>query len=208
MTTPSLTDLKETWTRRNAPTNELSRVGIKLLADGKPVTAAAFAEATGMDVDDAAAYIESAQRYGIQVEDGAVVGAALALRATRHGFRVRGNDLYAWCGFDTLFLPIVLGERAEVASTCPVTGTDIRLTVEPDGTVSEANPSAVVVAIVGEDVTSSCSAIGPDSEICTQMPLFASREAGERWLADHPGVAIVDLDQAREIARASVQDCC
>jgi hypothetical protein len=36
------------------------------------------------------------------------------------------------------------------------------------------------------------------------MPFFASREAGERWLADHPGVAIVDLDDARSIARAYV----
>lgn len=208
MTTPSLTDLLDTWARRSAPTNELSRDCIRLLADGKPVTAAALAEATGMDVAGAASYIESAKRYGIQVEDGAVVGAALTLRPTQHRFRVRGNDLYAWCGFDTLFLPIVLGERAEVASTCPATGTEIRLTVEPDGTVSESKPSTTAVAIVGENVTSSCSAVGPDSEVCTQMPFFASREAGERWLTDHPGVAVVDLDQATDVARASVQDCC
>lgn len=208
MTTPSITDLKDTWTRRSFSTNELSRVGIELLADGKPVTADALAEATGMSVDDSISYIESAQRSGYQVEDGAVVGAALTLRPTQHRFRVRGNDLYAWCGFDTLFLPIMLDERAEVTSTCPVSGTEIKLTVEPDGTVSKASPSTAVVAIVGEDVTSSCSVTGPDSAICTQMPFFASREAGERWLADHPGVALVDLDQAREIARASVQNGC
>jgi hypothetical protein len=47
---------------------------------------------------------------------------------------------------------------------------------------------------------------GPDSAICTQMPLFASREVGERWQGDHPDVAIVDLDQAHEIARAYVMD--
>jgi hypothetical protein len=47
---------------------------------------------------------------------------------------------------------------------------------------------------------------GPDSAICTQMPFFSSREAGERWQRDHPGVAIAALDQAREIARAYVMD--
>jgi hypothetical protein len=39
------------------------------------------------------------------------------------------------------------------------------------------------------------------------MPFFASRDAGHRWLVDHPGVAIVDLDTAREIARAYVAAC-
>jgi hypothetical protein len=36
------------------------------------------------------------------------------------------------------------------------------------------------------------------------MPFLSSREAGERWLLDHPGVAVIDLDDAREIARAYV----
>lgn len=144
---------------------------------------------------------------GVEVEDGAIVGAALTLRPTSHRFRVRGHDLYTWCGFDALFLPILLGERAEMTSTCPVSGVAIRLTIEADGTVSAATPAEVVGGIVGEDVMSCCTAAGADSDICTQMPFFASRDAGERWLADHPGIAIVDLDSAREIARAYVDAC-
>jgi len=61
-----------------------------------------------------------------------------------------------------------------------------------------------VVGIVGQQVTSCCTTTGPQSEVCTQMPFFASRDAGERWQADHPGVAIVDLDDARSIAHAYV----
>jgi hypothetical protein len=72
------------------------------------------------------AYIETAHRCGAEIEDGAIVGIALSLRPTRHRFRVRGHDLYTWCGFDALFLPIILGERAGVASTCLVTGAEIR----------------------------------------------------------------------------------
>lgn len=121
---------------------------------------------------------------------------------------MRGNQLYAWCGFDALFLPIILGEPADVTSICPVTGTQIRLTVESDGTVSATVPDTVVVGIVGEQVTSCCPVAGPGSEICTQMPFFASREAGERWQANHPGTAIADLDQARQIARAYVTGSC
>lgn len=90
------------------------------------------------------------------------------------------------------------------ATACPVTGATIRLTVEADGTASQAAPDGVVVGIVGEQVTSCCTTTGPLSEVCTQMPFFAFRDAGERWQADHPGVAIVDLDDARSIAHAYV----
>jgi alkylmercury lyase len=163
--------------------------------------------ATGASLDQVAAAIAHARSMGVEVEAGAIVGAALTLRPTNHRFRIRGHDLYTWCGFDALLLPILLSERAEVTSTCPVTGVDIRLTVEPDGTVSAATPAEVVVGIVGEDVTSCCTAAGPGSDICTQMPFSASRDAGERWLDTHPGVAVVDLDSAHEIARASVDTC-
>jgi hypothetical protein len=95
--------------------------GAGLLADARPVTAEAPAAATGEPLAQARAHIEAAAGLGYEVEDGALVGAALTLRPTRHRFRLRGHDLYTWCGFDALFLPIMLGEQAEVASTCPIT---------------------------------------------------------------------------------------
>lgn len=208
MTTPSVDELRTTWTIRPVFTNATAnRAAIRLLADGRPATAEALAKTTGASVEQVETYIDAARAQGIEVEDGAIVGAALSLRPTQHRFRVRDHDLYTWCGFDALFLPIMLGERAEVASTCPVTSTEIRLTVEADGTVSALSPEATVVGIVGEEVTSCCTTTGPQSEVCTQMPFFASRTAGEQWRADHPGVAIVDLDDAREIARAYVAAC-
>lgn len=177
---------------------------IRMLAEGEPVTAQALAEATGLALGEVRDLIEEARQHGVEVEDGAVVGAALTLRPTQHHFRVRGNDLYAWCGFDTLSLPLITGEPAQVTSTCPVTGQEIRLTVAADGTTSNVTPPGVVVGIVGEEVLSCSSVSGPDSDECTQMPFFASREAGESWAGDHPGTAIVDLTDARTIARTYV----
>lgn len=201
MTTPTIADLKATWSQH---ANDLERLAVNLLADGAPATPAALAAATGLSAEQVEAAIDEARGQGVEVEDGAIVGAALTLRETEHRFRVRGNDLFTWCGFDALFVPIILGEQADVVSTCPVTGTEIRLTVEADGTVSAASPAEVVVGIVGEEVTSCCAVAGHGSAICAQMPFFASREVGERWLTDHPGVTIADLDEAREVARAYV----
>jgi alkylmercury lyase len=203
MSTPSIADPRTIWTTRPVFSNgAVNRAAIALLADGKPATAEALAIATGMTAGEVTAYIATARSRGVEVENGAIVGAALTLHPTGHRFRVRGNDLYTWCGFDALFLPIMLGERAEVASTCPVTGAAITLTVQADGTVSSSAPTGAVVGIVGQNITSCCPTSGPQSAVCTQMPFFASRDAARRWLADHPGVAILDLDDASEIARA------
>lgn len=139
-----------------------------------------------------------------------LVGAALTLRSTAHRIRVRGNDLYAWCGFGTLFLPILLDEPADVTSRCPVTGQLIELRIAADGTPTGAGPTTVRAAIVGPAVLEGCTATGPSSVVCTQMPLFADEAAGRQWVADHPGVAIVDLAAATAIARAyaTQQGCC
>jgi alkylmercury lyase len=204
--TPTLGELRDFWGRQGLVANAALRNGINLLANGRQVTPEAFATVMGIAIEGARSHIDFARSIGLEVEDGAVVGAVLTLRPTPYRFRVRGNDLYTWCGFDALFLPIMLRQPAQVACTCPVTGTPIRLTVQADGTVSDAIPGTVVVGIVGEQITASCSVVGPDSAICSQMPFFASREAGERWLADHPGVAIVDLDDASRIARAYVAE--
>ena len=206
MRTPGIVDLMAMWSRRDYSTNSLSRAAIHLVADGEPATADALAAATGTSLDEVRAYIEDARARGAEVENGAIVGLALTLRPTAHQFRVRDNGLYTWCGFDALFVPIMLGEAAQVLSTCPVTGTPIRLSVDADGTVLSATPDTVVVGIVGEEVTSCCPVPGPESAICTQMPFFASRQAGERWLAGRSGVAIVDLEDAQNVARAHALD--
>ncbi|MPZ62164.1 MAG: hypothetical protein GEU93_12890 [Propionibacteriales bacterium] len=93
MTRPSISDLKTTWSQRDDSTNSVSRAGIDLLADGRPVPAVRLAEAIGVSLDQAANYIERAYRAGAEVEDGAVVGAALTLRPTVHRFLVDHPDV-------------------------------------------------------------------------------------------------------------------
>jgi hypothetical protein len=90
--------------------------------------------------------------------------------ARRHIGSECGHDLYTWCGFDALFLPIVLGERAEVAWTCPVTGEAIHLTVEADGTISGAEPPGVVVGIVGPQVMDDPTRCGSSWRHTTSTP--------------------------------------
>ena len=216
MTTPSIDQLRAAWTGRAAmtlvgETDLRHRTALRLLADGRPVAATDVATVTGEPVAAVEAWLARMDAAGYELdEQGRLVGAALTLRPTAHRIRVRGNDLYAWCGFDTMFLPILLDELAEVSSTCPVTQQPIELRILPDGTLSDVRPATTVVAIVGPAVLEGCATTGPASAVCTQMLLFADVAAGEHWVADHPGVAIVDLASATTVARAYAAQggCC
>lgn len=68
--------------------------------------------------------------------DGAVVAfSGLSLRPTKHRLAVAGRQLFTWCAWDTLFLPELLDQPAEVGSTCPVTGAPVRLRVDDGGII-------------------------------------------------------------------------
>ncbi len=73
-----------------------------------------------------------------------------------------GKELYAWCSLDTLFIPGLLGEDAEISSTCPVSGDPIRLRVTPAG-VQNFSPPDAVVSIVLPNVGQESIRTGPAS---------------------------------------------
>jgi alkylmercury lyase len=132
--------------------------------------------------------------------DGNLVGAALTLRPSPHRFRVAGRDLFAWCSLDTLFLPGLLEETAEVESACPVTGVPIRLRVTPDR-VEAYSPATTVLSIVLPGISCSTDRTGPASSVCSQMFFFANRSAAESWVRDRAGVAVLTVEEAFELAR-------
>lgn len=208
MSIPSIDDLRRTWSGRATDRmvgerDPFTAAVLDRLADGLPATVEHLADITGRPVDEIRRRVAQAASVGYEVdEQDRIVGAALTLNTTPHRFRVRGHDLHTWCGFDALFVPILLGERADVRSTCPVTGEDISLSVHGDGEVTELAPRTARVAIVGPAVTDGCDVTGPGSAVCTQMPLLSSSEAGETWLRGRDGVAVVDIATGMEVARS------
>jgi hypothetical protein len=120
-------------------------------------------------------------------------------------FAVNGRTLYASCALDTIFLPGLLGETAEVESTCPVTGEAIRLTITPDG-VTQYSPAGTVLSIAVPGV--SCNREEADGEAdraresCQQMYFFSTRTAAEQWIKDYPGVVILTVEDAWQLAKA------
>jgi len=129
---------------------EEQRISIAIyrcLAQGRPARIGDIARQAQI----AASQVETTIRpwYGIYYDDsGAVAGYwGLTLSKTRHRLRANGRDLYAWCAWDTLFIPMLLGSEAEVESGCPVSGERISLLVTRNG-AKPANDASPVVSFV------------------------------------------------------------
>ena len=180
---------------------QLKKLILQLLSIGKPISAAEFAEKTQIHEDQVKLRFEMLKHAGYEFDDaGNLVGAALTLVPTPHHFQVKGNELFAWCALDTIFLPSFIGESAIVRSTGPTTGYIIELTVSPDG-IETYSPPDIVVSISIPGISCSFDITGPQSDTCSQMHFFSSRGAAKTWLKDHPGVEILTIDETWELVR-------
>jgi alkylmercury lyase len=105
--------------------------------------------------------------------------------------------LSAWCAWDTLFLPELLGETARVTSRCPRTGREISLTVTPDGPADLAPPETVISFLVPE-TRFDANVI---QSFCHFVHFFVSPAAVASWTAEHPGTFPLSVDDAYRLGK-------
>ena len=163
------------------PDQQRIALGIyRLLADGEPlspVTAAAQLSVGTADVE------RTLNGWPTAVRDnqGRVTGyGGLALAETAHRLDVDGRLLYAWCAWDTLFLPGLVGASAQVSSTCPASGEPIALRVSPAG-VDSAVPQSTLVSMIVPD-----QPFGDDviDRFCCHVRFFSSEQAADPFLGE------------------------
>lgn len=113
-----------------------------LLAKGAPVARQALADRLPIPVNVVARILDAWPGVFSDAQGGVVGYWGLALPAaysSPHRLTIDGQVLSAWCAWDTLFLPELLGRTAHIESTGP-TGINVRLTVSRDRV---ENPTAV-----------------------------------------------------------------
>lgn len=177
----------------------LQVIALQLLSKGEPVSPNRLAESWGMPLEQVQAIFEQASALGtLQLDDaGNMVGSAISLLPTNHKLQVNEKTLYAWCSYDAIYAPGVIGSDVVIDSADPLTNESIRIKVSPDG-VTASKPEGVVTTVVSMDADSRG---GADSPRCSQMQFFASEENARRWSVDYPEVSIMTLDQLFDLAR-------
>jgi alkylmercury lyase len=172
----------------------------RALAKGEPVTFGQYARALGTSVDAAVTLVtESALRPFVYTDEtGQITGFwGLSVVPTRHRLAVDGRTLWTWCAQDSLFIPELLGEIAEIESRDPENDQPIRLTVSPER-VEAASTSGIVVSIGRPETWDASSATRIITTACHHIFFFTSRASGERWQEKHPGpeTILLSLDEA------------
>jgi alkylmercury lyase len=176
---------------------------VRELARGEPVGADALAAAAGRPRPEVSAVLERWPTVRRDEHGDVVAFGGLSLPPTAHGFEVAGRRLHAWCAWDTLFLPAMLGAPARVRSRCPVTGATVRLAVEPGG-VRDAHPEPLGVSFPRPGAASTADITG---SFCSHVHFLAGPEAAARWRAEHPGAVVLTLDDAFELGRVATRCC-
>jgi alkylmercury lyase len=169
----------------------------RLLAGGEPVDQDRLATRTGLAPEHVTELLGDVP--GVYLDDRErVIGFwGLTIRPMAHRLLVDDRVLYAWCAWDTLFLPELIGKPAQVQSTCPTTGTPISLSVH-GLEVTDIAPASTVLSFLHRDQPFDADAI---ATFCHYVHFFADRAAAEQWTSEHDGTFIISLADGAEIAR-------
>ena len=174
----------------------------RLLAEGQPVSPQRVTDSLALP---AVSVDEVLHQFGSRItydDAGQIVAfGGLSLHPTAHRFAVNGRLLYAWCAWDTLFLPAILKQTARVESTCPVTDTPIRLLVTPEA-VTHCDPASTMLSyVIPESAACREDVVG---NFCCHVQFFCSAEAGTTWIASYEGSFLLSVEEAYELGRQRV----
>ncbi|GEM_PF-2081585 len=133
-------------------------------------------------------------------EGGDVVGF-LGLTAAEMPNRISfgGPERSAWCSWDTLFLPAVVGRSAHVRAKDPVSGAVIELDVDVDASVRNLSHEGLVLSFrepPPEGLTDEVQ-----KAFCHYVHFFESEASAQRWVEQHPGTFVMSLAEGVELAR-------
>ncbi|MFQ5569520.1 MAG: organomercurial lyase [Rhodothermales bacterium] len=164
-----------------------------LLATGESVLPEAIAAEVGVAEERVGELLDRWNGVYLDAE-GRVVGYwGLTPSEMNHRLEVAGRTVYAWCAWDALFIPPLLGQTVEVTSKSPVTGEVIHLIVSAEGARSADGTDVYVSFLEPDEEKLAEDVIG---SFCHYVFFFASLEEGEQWTAAHPGTYLLTLDQA------------
>ena len=181
------------------------RIGVALqrrLAKGAPVDAGHVASDVDLPEEQV---VDALDRMpGVYRDDDEhVVGyfGLTILEFGEHRMEVNGRTVWAWCAWDTLIIPEMLGQTVEVTSRSPSDGTPISLSATPDGPRNISPPEAVVsfVPIKSDFVKNTIASF------CHYVHFFPSADAAEGWTTKHPGAFTLPIEDAYRLGGVLTQ---
>ncbi len=177
------------------------------LARGEPASTTSLAEARKQSSSEITELLERPNLKSLTYLDNGrnIIGfGGLAVRPMVHRLTLNGRTLYTWCAWDSLFIPIILNQDADIESPEPGNGARVRLTVAPDGVKRSDPRSAVMSFLLPTAETFQADALKAMASFCHYIFFFPDRERATAWTSQHPDTIVVSLSDAFELGRQMV----
>lgn len=191
-------------------TEEERRLGLEIyrqLSRGRPVSPSTLAAALAVDAHEVDELLGRPNLQCLTYTDDAkrIIGfGGLAVREMPHRFTIDGRTLYTWCAWDSLFIPVILGQAADVDSPAPVGSARVRLRVTPNGVTHVEPHGAVMSFLLPTAQTFQGDALRAMATFCHYIFFFPDREAAVAWTARHPDTLVISVSDAFELGRRMV----
>jgi alkylmercury lyase len=191
--------IRQLMPRLNAEERIVALEIYKGLATSGAISVAALSAHTGLDPSRVEAIVLS-QTGVFRDEKADIVGfwGLTAQPVSKHVLRINGQTRYAWCAWDCLFIPGLLGESVQVSSVCPQTGDPIELIVSPRS-VEQVKPLSTVLSMLLPEVDDCRQDV--IASFCHFVHFFKNDEAARKWAATRPGTRIISLDDGLQLGR-------
>lgn len=179
----------------------LSLTLYRLLAQGFPVPRGMLAEKTGVPISTVSQILDGWPGVFSDPQGNIVGYWGLALPDSYkgpHSFTIGGRTLSAWCAWDTLFLPQLLGQVARVESISPDSGATVRLTVSPER-LEQVEPAGAQMSFLLPNAAAVQKNVA--TAFCHFIHFFPSRQSGESWVRQQPATFLLSIDEAYIVAR-------
>jgi hypothetical protein len=175
---------------------------LECFAKAAPPTRAQLAEqARALDLEPSAALAALAGEDLVHADDDGTILVAYPFSARPRGHRVTiegRRTVEAMCAIDALGIAAMLNQAIEVRSHDPISGSEIRVRLHPDGDAEWEPETAVVLA--GSSRCDGASYSG----CCDVLNFFETTETARQYLRDHDHVdgMTIAIPEAIETGRA------
>lgn len=171
----------------------------RILGRGRPASLEDIASDASVSRDEAEHLLEVWPGV-YRDSEGSVIGYwGLTLQETSHRMTLDdGTRVYAWCAWDTLFLPPLLGQGARIESRDPISQEEVELTLNASGGLTHAVPTGLRMSYVMPKLEMMNTII---SSFCHHILFLASERTAAHFVSERPDSIVLTLEQALELAQ-------
>lgn len=185
------------------PTGQKQAIQLyKLLADGKAVSIKTLAEHISLSEKETHELLQSWTGVSFN-EDHLINGFwGVSTDETSHSFRLGETTLYTWCAWDLLFMPVIYQQTISATTSCPITHTEISLTIYESGAI-KVTPDTAMITFIKPDLAELKANV--TGSFCQYIFFVDSEETGQQWQKNHDNGFLLKLDQGFTLGKNIIQ---